>query len=465
MDSSSKIHYKGWEIVPLAVPTTDGKWSASCDIERATAEGLEVFEGSTMQFVRDDEDGAIAAACEEAVRQIDNIIANPLVRLAYRRPPAVFLCARAAFHLMAARAVSCFNVSNGMIETYLKRRWNIADLNRDIAVPWRDSACSAAARLFSLVFTAPWRIFRADARCWHGEHMTQYSAGAAFRKAVQEESPLQVVGAINANHALLAKRAGYKAIYLSGGGVAAGSLGLPDLGISSLDDVLTDIRRITDVCDLPLLVDADTGFGASAFNVARTVKSMIKFGAAGLHIEDQVGAKRCGHRPGKEIVSKEEMVDRIKAAVDARTDPNFVIMARTDALAVDGLEAALERAVACVEAGADMIFPEAITDLDMYATFAKAVNVPILANITEFGSTPLFTLDELRSAHVGLALYPLSAFRAMNKAAENVYQALRHDGTQKNVVDTMQTRMELYESINYHDFEQKLDALFAAQKK
>ncbi|NHQ89946.1 methylisocitrate lyase [Janthinobacterium lividum] len=295
--------------------------------------------------------------------------------------------------------------------------------------------------------------------------MTQYSAGAAFRKAVQEESPLQVVGAINANHALLAKRAGYKAIYLSGGGVAAGSLGLPDLGISSLDDVLTDIRRITDVCDLPLLVDADTGFGSSAFNVARTVKSMIKFGAAGLHIEDQVGAKRCGHRPGKEIVSKEEMVDRIKAAVDARTDPNFVIMARTDALAVDGLEAALERAVACVEAGADMIFPEAITDLDMYATFAKAVNVPILANITEFGSTPLFTLDELRSAHVGLALYPLSAFRAMNKAAENVYQALRRDGTQKNVVDTMQTRMELYESINYHEFEQKLDALFAAQKK
>ncbi|MGK5071320.1 methylisocitrate lyase [Janthinobacterium sp. ZB1P44] len=295
--------------------------------------------------------------------------------------------------------------------------------------------------------------------------MTQYSAGAAFRKAVQEESPLQVVGAINANHALLAKRAGYKAIYLSGGGVAAGSLGLPDLGISSLDDVLTDIRRITDVCDLPLLVDADTGFGASAFNVARTVKSMIKFGAAGLHIEDQVGAKRCGHRPGKEIVSKEEMVDRIKAAVDARTDPNFVIMARTDALAVDGLEAALERAVACVEAGADMIFPEAITDLDMYATFAKAVNVPILANITEFGATPLFTLDELRSAHVGLALYPLSAFRAMNKAADNVYRALRRDGTQKNVVDTMQTRMELYESINYHDFEQKLDALFAAQKK
>src|SRR5471032_1434763 len=295
--------------------------------------------------------------------------------------------------------------------------------------------------------------------------MSLYSAGAAFRKAVQEESPLQVVGAINANHALLAKRAGFKAIYLSGGGVAAGSLGLPDLGISSLDDVLTDIRRITDVCDLPLLVDADTGFGSSAFNVARTVKSMIKFGAAALHIEDQVGAKRCGHRPGKEIVSKEEMVDRIKAAVDARTDPNFVIMARTDALAVDGLDAALERAVACVEAGADMIFPEAITDLDMYATFAKAVNVPILANITEFGATPLFTLDELRSAHVGLALYPLSAFRAMNAAALNVYKHIREDGTQKNVLATMQTRAELYDYLDYHFYEQKLDELFAQVKK
>ncbi|OYO27856.1 methylisocitrate lyase [Janthinobacterium sp. PC23-8] len=295
--------------------------------------------------------------------------------------------------------------------------------------------------------------------------MSLYSAGAAFRKAVQDESPLQVVGAINANHALLAKRAGFRAIYLSGGGVAAGSLGLPDLGISNLDDVLTDIRRITDVCDLPLLVDADTGFGSSAFNVARTVKAMIKAGAAALHIEDQVGAKRCGHRPGKEIVSKEEMVDRIKAAVDARTDPDFVIMARTDALAVDGLDAALERAVACVEAGADMIFPEAITDLAMYTTFANAVKVPVLANITEFGATPLFTVDELRGAEVGLVLYPLSAFRAMNKAAENVYTALRRDGTQQNVLDTMQTRMELYESINYHDFEQKLDALFAAQKK
>jgi methylisocitrate lyase len=295
--------------------------------------------------------------------------------------------------------------------------------------------------------------------------MTQYAAGAAFRQAVRDESPLQVVGAINANHALLAKRAGFKAVYLSGGGVAAGSLGLPDLGISNLDDVLTDVRRITDVCDLPLLVDVDTGFGSSAFNVARTVKAMIKFGAAAMHIEDQVGAKRCGHRPNKEIVSKQEMVDRIKAAVDARTDDSFVIMARTDALAVEGLEAALERAAACVEAGADMVFPEAITRLDMYKTFAAAVKVPVLANITEFGATPLFTVDELKSADVGLALYPLSAFRAMNKAAENVYTALRRDGTQKNVIDTMQTRAELYERINYHAFEQKLDALFAQQKR
>jgi len=291
------------------------------------------------------------------------------------------------------------------------------------------------------------------------------SAGAKFRLAVQEESPLQVVGAINANHALLAKRAGFKAIYLSGGGVAAGSLGLPDLGISNLDDVLTDVRRITDVCDLPLLVDVDTGFGASAFNVARTVKSMIKFGAAAIHIEDQVGAKRCGHRPGKEIVSKQEMVDRIKAAVDARTDESFVIMARTDALAVEGIDAAIERAVACVEAGADMVFPEAMTDLAMYSRFAKAVGVPILANITEFGSTPLFTVDELKTADVGLVLYPLSAFRAMNKAAENVYTAIRRDGSQQAVLDTMQTRAELYDRINYHDFEQHLDALFAAQKK
>ncbi len=294
--------------------------------------------------------------------------------------------------------------------------------------------------------------------------MTRLSAGAAFRQAVLDESPLQVAGAINANHALLAKRAGFKAIYLSGGGVAAGSLGLPDLGISNLDDVLIDVRRITDVCDLPLLVDVDTGFGASAFNVARTVRSLSKAGAAACHIEDQVGAKRCGHRPGKEIVSKEEMVDRIRAAADARLDDDFVIMARTDALAVEGLDAAIERAVACVEAGADMIFPEAMTTLDMYKRFADAVKVPVLANITEFGATPLFTVDELAGAGVGLVLYPLSAFRAMNKAAENVYNAIRRDGTQKNVLDTMQTRAELYDRIDYHSYEQKLDALFAQNK-
>ena len=290
------------------------------------------------------------------------------------------------------------------------------------------------------------------------------SAGARFRAAVAEEQPLQVIGAINANHALLAQRAGFKAIYLSGGGVAAGSLGLPDLGISGLEDVLIDVRRITDVCDTPLLVDVDTGFGSSAFNVARTTKSLIKAGAAAMHIEDQVGAKRCGHRPNKEIVTQQEMVDRIKAAVDARTDDDFVIMARTDALAVEGLDSAIERAIACVEAGADMIFPEAMTELPMYQQFAEAVGVPVLANITEFGATPLFSVDELRDVGVGLVLYPLSAFRAMNKAAQNVYEAVRRDGTQKNVVDTMQTRMELYESINYHDFEQKLDALFAQGK-
>jgi len=294
--------------------------------------------------------------------------------------------------------------------------------------------------------------------------MSTLSAGAAFRQAILDESPLQVVGAINANHALLAKRAGFKAIYLSGGGVAAGSLGLPDLGISNLDDVLVDVRRITDVCDLPLLVDVDTGFGASAFNVARTVRSLSKAGAAACHIEDQVGAKRCGHRPGKEIVSKEEMVDRIRAAADARLDDDFVIMARTDALAVEGLDAAIERAVACVEAGADMIFPEAMTTLDMYKRFADAVKVPVLANITEFGATPLFTVDELAGAGVGLVLYPLSAFRAMNKAAENVYTAIRRDGTQQHVLDTMQTRAELYDRIDYHSYEQKLDALFAQNK-
>ncbi|WP_434524159.1 methylisocitrate lyase [Photorhabdus asymbiotica] len=294
--------------------------------------------------------------------------------------------------------------------------------------------------------------------------MALFSAGLAFRRAIEAESPLQVVGTINANHALLAKRAGYKAIYLSGGGVSAGSLGMPDLGISTLDDVLTDIRRITDVCDLPLLVDADIGFGSSAFNVARTVRSMIKAGAAGLHIEDQVGAKRCGHRPNKEIVSKAEMVDRIKAAVDARTDENFIIMARTDALAVEGLEAALDRAKAYIEAGADMLFPEAITELHMYKTFASTTRVPVLANITEFGATPLFTTEELKSVDVSIALYPLSAFRAMNKAAEQVYSTLRREGTQKNVISMMQTRNELYESINYYDFEQKLDALFSQKK-
>ncbi len=286
------------------------------------------------------------------------------------------------------------------------------------------------------------------------------SAGRRFREALAQEKPLQIIGAINANHALLAKRAGFKAIYLSGGGVAAGSLGLPDLGISGLDDVLTDVRRITDVCDLPLLVDVDTGFGASAFNIARTTKSLIKFGAGALHIEDQVGAKRCGHRPGKAIVSQEEMVDRVRAAVDARTDPDFVIMARTDALAVEGLQAAIDRACACVEAGADAIFPEAMTELSMYKEFAKAVKVPVLANITEFGATPLYTTDELKSADVSMVLYPLSAFRAMNKAAETVYQAVRRDGTQKNVVSMMQTRQELYDSIGYWDYENKLDALF-----
>jgi methylisocitrate lyase len=286
------------------------------------------------------------------------------------------------------------------------------------------------------------------------------SAGAKFRQAVANERPLQIPGTINANHALLAKRAGYQAIYLSGGGVAAGSLGLPDLGISNLDDVLIDIRRITDVCDLPLLVDVDTGFGASAFNVARTTRSLIKAGAGAMHIEDQVGAKRCGHRPNKEIVGQQEMVDRIRAAVDARTDASFVIMARTDALAVEGLQSAVDRACACVEAGADMIFPEAITTLEMYTTFAKAVQVPILANITEFGQTPLFTTDELGAAGCAMVLYPLSAFRAMNKAATSVYAAIRRDGTQQNVVDAMQTRQELYDAIGYWDFENKLDALF-----
>jgi methylisocitrate lyase len=284
--------------------------------------------------------------------------------------------------------------------------------------------------------------------------------GRRFREALKEEKPLQVIGAICAYHALMAKRAGYKAIYLSGGGVAAGSLGMPDLGISNLDDVLTDIRRITDVCDLPLLVDVDTGFGASAFNVARTTRSLVKFGAAAMHIEDQVGAKRCGHRPGKELVSGEEMADRIKAAVDARTDPQFVVMARTDALASEGLDSALSRAVKYVEAGADMIFPEAITDLAMYRKFVDAAKVPVLANITEFGKTPLYSVEELRGAGVAIALYPLSAFRAMNKAALKVYETLRKQGTQKPLIGEMQTRDELYDFLNYHSYEQKLDELF-----
>src|SRR3954467_1504263 len=287
--------------------------------------------------------------------------------------------------------------------------------------------------------------------------------GQKFRQALKDERPLQVVGAINAYHAILAERSGFRAIYLSGGGVAAGSLGLPDLGISNLDDVLTDVRRITDVTSLPLLVDVDTGFGASAFNIARTVRALVKAGAGAMHIEDQVGAKRCGHRPGKELVSQQEMVDRVKAAADARTDPAFVIMARTDALAVEGLDAAIERARACVEAGADMIFPEAITELSMYRQFADAVGVPILANLTEFGQTPLFTVEEIARAGAAIALYPLSAFRAMNQAALNVYQALRRDGTQKNVVATMQTRSDLYDFLGYHAYEQKLDQLFASR--
>ena len=295
--------------------------------------------------------------------------------------------------------------------------------------------------------------------------MKPESAGAKFKQALLEEKPLQIVGAINANHALLAKRAGYRAIYLSGGGVAAGSLGVPDLGITTLEDVLTDVRRITGVCDLPLLVDADTGFGPSAFNIGRTVKELIKAGAAAMHIEDQVQAKRCGHRPNKEIVSKGEMVDRIKAAVDARTDSDFCIMARTDSIAIEGLDAAIERSLAYIEAGADLVFPEAIRDLDSYKKFATAVGKPILANITEFGLTPLFNRDELGANGVGMILYPLSAFRAMNKAAENVYEAIRRDGTQAGVIDAMQTREELYERINYYEYEKALDQFQSEKDK
>ncbi|EHQ52108.1 2-methylisocitrate lyase [Ectothiorhodospira sp. PHS-1] len=290
--------------------------------------------------------------------------------------------------------------------------------------------------------------------------MTEPSTpGARLRRAVEEEHPLQVVGTINAYHAMMAEHVGYRALYLSGGGVAAGSLALPDLGISTLHDVLEDVRRITYVTDVPLLVDADTGFGPSAFNIGRTVKELIRAGAAGCHIEDQVQAKRCGHRPGKAIVTKDEMVDRIKAATDAR-DRDFVIMARTDALAVEGMDSAIERAVACVEAGADMIFPEAINTLEQYQQFVDAVGVPVLANITEFGSTPLFTTEELKGVGVSLVLYPLSAFRAMNKAALNVFEAIRRDGTQQGVIDTMQTRMELYEHLGYHAYEEKLDQLY-----
>ncbi|MDP9013531.1 MAG: methylisocitrate lyase [Pseudomonadota bacterium] len=290
------------------------------------------------------------------------------------------------------------------------------------------------------------------------------SAGARLHAAVADERPLQIVGAINAYAARMAAACGFKALYLSGGGVAANSLGVPDLGISSMDDVLIDVRRITDACELPLLVDADTGWGG-AFNIARTVKSFIKFGAAGLHIEDQVSAKRCGHRPGKEVVSKQEMVDRIKAAVDARTDSQFVIMARTDALAVEGIDGAIERAIACVEAGADMIFPEAMTELAMYRRFKDAVRVPILANITEFGHTPLYTRDELATVGVDIVLHCCSAYRAMNAAALATYRAIRRDGTQKHVVETMQTRAELYEYLDYHAYEAKLDQLFAEGKE
>ena len=281
--------------------------------------------------------------------------------------------------------------------------------------------------------------------------------GAKFLKALSAESPLQIVGTINANHALLAEQAGYKAIYLSGGGVAAGSLGVPDLGITTLEDVLIDVRRIVNVTKLPLLVDIDTGFGPSAFNIQRTITSLIAAGAAAAHIEDQVGAKRCGHRPNKELVSKQEMVDRITAAVSAKGDNSFVIMARTDAIAVEGLDAAIDRAKAYVQAGATMIFPEAISDLETYKKFADAVKVPILANITEFGLTPMFTTSELKSANVAMALYPLSAFRAMNKAATNVYETIKQSGTQKELLDKMQTRDELYQSINYYEYEKSLD--------
>jgi len=290
------------------------------------------------------------------------------------------------------------------------------------------------------------------------------SMGKKLRQAVEENNPLQVVGAVNANTAIMAEKVGHKALYLSGGGVAASSLGIPDLGITTLKDVLEDAYRITDLSSLPLLVDVDTGWGG-AFNIARCTREMIRAGVAGMHIEDQVMQKRCGHRPNKAIISQSEMVDRVKSAIDAKTDSDFVVMARTDALAVEGMQSAIERAIACVEAGADMIFPEAMTTLEQYEQFVKAVNVPVLANITEFGSTPLFTSEELASVGVKLQLYPLSAFRAMSKAALNVYQHIKNDGHQKDVVDTMQTRMELYDMIGYHEYEQKLDRLFKQEEQ
>lgn len=286
---------------------------------------------------------------------------------------------------------------------------------------------------------------------------TPTTAGARFRAALAADTPLQIVGTLNANHALLARRAGHRAIYLSGGGVSAGSLGVPDLGLIGLEDVLIDTRRITDVCEVPLLVDIDTGFGPSAFNIARTVKSLIKAGAAACHIEDQAGAKRCGHRPGKQLVSPQEMADRVKAAADARTDASFFLIARTDAIASEGVGAAIERAQRCLEAGADAIFAEAVRDLDTCGRFVEAVNAPVLINLTEFGQTPLWSRDELGALGVAMLLYPLTAFRAMNKAAENVYEALRRDGHQRNVLDTLQTREELYDRIGYHEFERWLD--------
>ena len=293
--------------------------------------------------------------------------------------------------------------------------------------------------------------------------MNSLSPGARFRKALEENNPLQVVGAINAYCAMLAEDSGHKAIYLSGGGVANASYGLPDLGITSLNDVIHDVERICNASDLPLLVDIDTGWGG-AFNIARTIKSMERAGAAAVHIEDQVSQKRCGHRPNKAIVSQSEMADRVKAAVDARTDSDFVIMARTDALAVEGLDSAIERAVACVEAGADAVFPEAMLELSQYRLFADAVRVPVLANITEFGATPLFNCSELAENGVAMVLYPLSAFRAMSKAALDVYQAIAINGDQKACIDNMQSRTELYEVLGYHVYEEKLDALFESEK-